>query len=170
MLKRLGLGLLKGLIIGGAIGAGLQYGLHWTNASGLLGFLVSMGAAGTAGVFAGKAPWKEGAWIEATLKGMVGVGLGALAYWGLTYVPESLQIPFPGLAGSHALAALPAVFAPAIAGVYGALVELDDTGDDGKADKKKGDGPKARVAVDDDGEEAEAEAGRKRRDRRRRKA
>lgn len=169
MLKRLGLGLLKGLLIGGAIGAGLQYGLRWTDASGLLGFLVSMGAAGTAGVFAGKAPWKEGAWIEATLKGMVGVGLGALAYWGLTYVPESLAIPWPGLEGAHAFAALPAVFAPAIAGVYGALVELDDTGEDGDAAKKKGDGPKARVEVDGD-EAVEEEAGRKRRERRRRKA
>lgn len=147
MLKRLGLGLLKGLLIGGAIGAGLQYGLGWTSAAGLLGFLVAMGAAGTAGVFAGKAPWLEGAWIEASLKGMVGVGLGALAYWGLTYVP--FEVPYPGLAGTHAIGALPAVFAPAIAGIYGALVELDNTGDD--QDASKG-GPKARVSVADDAE------------------
>lgn len=152
MLKRLGLGLLKGLLIGGAIGAGLQYGLRWTDAAGLLGFLIAMAAAGTAGVFAGKAPWSEGAWIEATLKGMVGVGLGALAYWGLTYVP--FEIPFPGLAGTHALAALPAVFTPAIAGVYGSLVELDNT-DEGEGKTKKS-GAKARVAVDDeDAQEAE---------------
>ena len=166
MVKRLGLGLLKGLVIGGAIGAGLQYGLRWTDAAGLLGFLVSMGAAGTAGVFAGKAPWKEGAWIEATLKGMVGVGLGALAYWGLSYIP--FAIPFPGLEGTHALAALPVVFAPAIAGVYGALVELDNAGDDGaaKTDKK---GPKARVDASGDDAEVEVPAG-KRRERSRRKA
>ncbi|HJL18410.1 MAG TPA: hypothetical protein RMH99_22290 [Sandaracinaceae bacterium LLY-WYZ-13_1] len=145
MLKRLGLGLLKGLIIGGAVGAGLQYGLAWTidPSQVLLGFLVAMGAAGTAGVFAGKPPWLEGAWIEATLKGMVGVGLGALAYWGLTYVP--FELPFPGLEGTHAPSALPAVFAPAIAGLYGALVELDNTGDD----ESSSSGPKARVAVDD---------------------
>lgn len=149
MLKRLGLGLLKGLIIGGAIGAGLQYGLGWTDASGLLGFLVAMAAAGTAGVFAGKPPWQEGAWIEATLKGMVGVGLGALAYWGLTYVP--LEVPFPGLTGTHALASLPVVFTPAITALYGSLVELDNTGDDA-ADKKKkkSGGAKARVELDDD--------------------
>ncbi|MCB9593776.1 MAG: hypothetical protein H6719_13665 [Sandaracinaceae bacterium] len=166
MLKRLGLGLLKGLLIGGAIGAGLQYGLHWTDATGLLGFLLSMGVAGTAGVFAGKAPWREGAWIEATLKGMVGVGLGALAYWGLTYL--TFGFPFPGLEGTHTLASLPVVFAPAIAGVYGSLVELDDTGEDGDAakTKKKSDGPKARVDVGDD-DEVEEDVGRKRRDRRR---
>ncbi|MEC7522852.1 MAG: hypothetical protein VYE22_23455 [Myxococcota bacterium] len=140
--KRLGLGLLKGLIIGGLIGAGLQYGLGWTTALGLLGFLVAMGAAGTAGVFAGKPPWAEGAWIEASLKGMVGVCLGALAYWGLTYIP--FEVPYPGLAGTHAVGALPALFAPAIAGVYGALVELDNSGDEGKSS-----GPKARVELAD---------------------
>lgn len=148
MFKRLGLGLLKGLLIGGAIGAGLQYGLGWTDASGLLGFLIAMAAAGTAGVFAGKAPWLEGAWIEATLKGMVGVGLGALAYWGIRYIPGG--IPFPGLEGTHAFDALPVVFTPAIAGVYGALVELDNTDDEGDAKKSKKSGAKARVAVDDD--------------------
>jgi len=165
VVKRLGFGLLKGLLIGGGIGAGLQYGLHWTNASGLLGFLLAMGVAGTAGVFAGKAPWKEGAWIEATLKGLVGVGLGALAYWGLTYVP--FEVPFPGLTGSHALASLPVVFAPAIAGVYGSLVELDNTGDD---DDEKKSGPKARVAVDDDDEAAGEPAAKRRKKKRRRQA
>ncbi len=163
MVKRLGFGLLKGLLIGGGIGAGLQYGLHWTDASGLLGFLLAMGVAGTAGVFAGKAPWKEGAWIEATLKGLVGVGLGALAYWGLTYVP--FTVPFPGLAGGHALAALPVVFAPAIAGVYGAVVELDNTGDEDEPKKKSG--PRARVDVDD--EEAAGEPAAKRRRKKRRR-
>jgi len=164
MLKRLGLGLLKGLVIGGAIGAGLQYGLGWADATGLLGFLVAMGAAGTAGVFAGRAPWLEGAWIEATLKGLVGVGLGALAYWGLTYVP--FEVPFPGVEGAHTLAALPAVFAPAIAGAYGALVELDNTGEGEDAEG----GPKARVSVDDDEEAAEVPASSRREAEKSRKA
>lgn len=167
MLKRLGLGLLKGLVIGGAIGAGLQYGLNWTDASGLLGFLIAMAAAGTAGVFAGKAPWLEGAWIEATLKGMVGVGLGALAYWGLSKIPGAF--PFPGLEGTHAFDALPVVFTPAIAGVYGALVELDNTDDEGSKDAKgKKSGPKARVKVDDD--LAEEEAPRRRKSKKKKRA
>ncbi len=150
MWKRLGLGLIKGLVIGGAVGAGLQLGLGWTEASGLLGFLIAVGVAGTAGVFAGRPPWQEGAWIEASLKGAVGVGLGAAAYYGLTQIPASVQIPFPSLPGTHAFDALPAVFAPAIAGVYGALVELDNSGDaeeDGAKTKKRG--AKARVDIDD---------------------
>lgn len=148
MLKRLGLGLIKGLVIGGGIGAGLQYGLNWIDVTGLLGFLIAMGAAGTAGVFAGKAPWLEGAWIEATLKGLVGVGLGALGYWGLTYVP--FEVPFPGLPGTHAVTALPAVFAPALAAVYGSLVELDNTGDSEEGHPENKRGPRARVDVEDE--------------------
>lgn len=150
MWKRLGLGLLKGLAIGGAVGAGLQLGLGWTDASGLLGYLIAMGVAGTAGVFAGRPPWEEGAWIEASLKGAVGVGLGAAAYYGLTQIPASVQLPFPSLEGTHAVDALPAVFAPAIASVYGALVELDNSGeaeDEGASKKKRG--AKARVEVDE---------------------
>lgn len=160
MLKRLGLGLLKGLVIGGGIGAGLQYGLHWTDVSGLLGFLIAMGVAGTTGVFAGKPPWHEGAWIEATLKGLVGVGLGALLYW-VSSKWGSFAIPFPQLPEPTSWTALPVLFAPAISGVYGALVELDNSGSSGEKDKKAK-GPKARVAVDDElaFEEEEEEASR----------
>ncbi|MBZ0119037.1 MAG: hypothetical protein IT378_10980 [Sandaracinaceae bacterium] len=157
MLKRLGLGLLKGLLIGGAIGAGLQFGLGWTSAAGVLGFLLAMGAAGTAGVFAGKPPWRAGAWIESLLKGMVGVGVGALLYWlGSSYA--SFSIPFPQL-GSVPWTSLPVVFAPLLAGIYGSLVELDNTpekDDEGKGAAKKG--PKARVELDEDQDVIEEES------------
>lgn len=149
MLKRLGLGLLKGLVIGGAVGAGLQYGLKWTEVSGLLGFLVAMGVGGTTGVFAGKPPWQEGAWIEATLKGLVGVGLGALLYW-IASRWGQLAIPFPGLTEPASWTVLPAVYAPAIAGTYGALVELDNTGDSNADEPERRQRAKARVALDDD--------------------
>ncbi|AKF09808.1 hypothetical protein [Sandaracinus amylolyticus] len=160
MLKRLVVGLLKGLVLGAAIGAGIQYGLHsatggplLVTSGGLLGYLLAMGTSGTTGVFAGKPPWREGAWIEALLKGLVGVGIGALLYWlGSAY--GAVQLPFPGV-GSAAWTALPVIFLPAIAGVYGSLVELDNS-DDGGAKKGSGGGkgetrgPRARVAVDDD--------------------
>jgi hypothetical protein len=162
MLKRLGLGLLKGLLIGGAIGAAFQLGLGWHGVSGLLGFLIAMGVAGTTGVFAGKPPWREGAWIEATLKGLVGVGIGALLYWASSRWGQ-LSMPFPGLSEPESWTAMPAVFGPAVAAVYGSLVELDNTGEAGQDDagKKKGGGnaPKARVAIDADlGDELEAPA------------
>lgn len=158
MLKRLVVGLLKGLVIGAAIGAGIQYGLLWPVPSGgLLGYLLAMGASGTTGVFAGKPPWREGAWIEALLKGLVGAGIGALLYWlGSTY--GALALPFPGQADAMAWTALPVLFLPAIAGVYGSLVELDNTESGGDEDKRgagtRTAGPRARVAVDAGDDEA----------------
>jgi hypothetical protein len=152
MLKRLGIGLLKGLLIGAAIGAGLQYGMPWAEFSGLLGFLVAMGVAGTTGVFAGKPPWQQGAWIEATLKGMVGVGLGALVYWVASRWGQ-FSIPYPGLAEPASWTALPAVFGPVVAGIYGSLVELDNTGDSGKGKEEESkSSSKARVELDEEEE------------------
>lgn len=156
MLKRLVIGLIKGLVIGGAIGAGMTYGLHWSAPSGgLLGFLLAMGAAGTTGVFAGKPPWQQGAWIEALLKGLVGVGVGALAYWlGATYAAGP-DLPLPGVADPAPWTALPVLFLPAIAGVYGSLVELDNTGEGGDDEKRGGSAPpRTRVAVDADDDSA----------------
>ncbi len=140
MLKRLLYGWLKGLVIGSAIGAGIQFGLpelHMTwpiVSGGIAGTLLAMGAAGTTGVFAGRPPWREGAWIEALLKSLFGVGTGALLYWlGARY--GTFPMPFPGIQGTTVWTAQPVLFLPAIAGVYGSLVELDNTGDD---DKKRG--------------------------------
>lgn len=160
MLKRLGLGLLKGLLIGGAIGAGLQYGLPelFPNAAwsfgGLFGFLTAMGAAGTTGIFAGKPPWHEGAWIEASLKGIVGVGLGALTYWVASKWASFSAFQLPGVPEPAKWTELPVLYAPVIAGVYGSLVELDNTGDEGSKPEK---GPKARVSIEDDLELVEEE-------------
>lgn len=167
MLKRLGLGLLKGLVIGGAIGAGLQYGLKLEPATvaGLLGFLIAMGVAGTTGVFAGKPPWQEGAWIEATLKGLVGVGLGALVYWvGAKW--GRLELPLPNLPAAQ-WTELPVVFGPAIAGLYGSLVELDNTGDGKSGGEPKARVAKGRVVLDDELELEEVPA---RRDAKKRRA
>lgn len=169
MLKRLVLGLFKGLLIGGAIGAGLQYGLKLAPAqvAGLLGFLIAMGAVGTTGIFAGKPPWHEGAWIEATLKGLVGVGLGALLYWVSSKWGQHawLELPLPGLPEPATWTQLPVVFAPALAGVYGALVELDNTGNTKKT-AAPSKAAKARVALDDDDFELEDEAPRTTRNKR----
>lgn len=163
--KRLGLGLLKGLLIGAAIGAGITFGLHWpTPSGGLLAYLLALGAGGTTGIFAGKAPWKEGAWIEAVLKGLVGVMTAALLYW-LASSYAALGVPWPGVEGVVPWTSLPPLYLAAVAGLYGALVELDHDAEAEKSKAKpKAAAPKARVAVEDAAIEpaAETKAARKR--------
>lgn len=154
MLKRLAFGLAKGLVLGGALGAGLHFGLGWTTVGGFLGYLVAMVAGLTGAVLAGKPPWaKEGGWIEGILKGVAGVGLGALAYWvGSSYAAIPVPFELAGIPAGTAWTTVPLLVAPAVAGIFGAAVELDNTPEAAKA-------PKARVAVEDeDAVEVEAEA------------
>jgi hypothetical protein len=151
--RRLGLGLVKGLVIGAAIGAGIAFGAHWSTPSGgLLAYLLALGTGGTTGIFAGRAPWKDGAWIEAAIKGVVGVCVAALLYWlGATYA--AAPIPWPGSAHAVPWTSLPMLYLAAIGGVYGALVELDHDDDD--APKKKA-AAKTRVADEDSDTEVAA--------------
>ena len=164
MFKRLGVGLLKGLVIGGAIGAGLHFGLGWATVGTLLGYLVAMAVGASASVLAGKPPWRQGAWIEALLKGLAGVGAGALLYF-LSGRFGSFNLPFalPGTASGVAWPALPLLFAPAFAGLISSLVELDNTGSDAKGKSRGASTPKLRVDTDDaeDAEIEEAPRGRR---------
>lgn len=138
MLKRLGIGLLKGVVVGGAVGAGLHFGLGWTAASGLLGYLLAMGVGGTAGVLAGRPPWQHEAWVEGVLKAVVGVGVGALLYWlGSSFAPFDVPFVLPGAKETVPWTDSPLVLAPVVAGIYAALVELDNTdGDAGNGGDK----------------------------------
>jgi hypothetical protein len=130
VLKRLALGLFLGLLIGAALASGLHFGLGVRSASGLLGYLLAMGAGATAGVLAGKPPWQQEAWIEAILKAVAGLGFGALVFW-LTssYVPWTLPSATLGLPESTRLAHSVLVSMPLTAGLFGMLVSLDNTSD-----------------------------------------
>lgn len=162
MFKRLGVGLLKGLVIGGVIGAGLHFGLGWMTVTPLLGYLVAMAAGASASVLAGKPPWREGAWIEALLKGLAGVGAGALLYFlgtrfGSFGVPFALPGRLAATAAGAAWPTLPLLFAPAFGALIGSLVELDNTGGAAKGKTTRGGGaPKLRVGSDE-AEDAEVE-------------
>ncbi len=156
MLSRLGIGLLKGLVVGGGLGAGFQLGLRWGETTGLLGFLLAMGIGATAGILCGKAPWRAEAWIEAVLKGVVGVGIAALVYWiGSSYLPWSVPFTLPHAAAGTDWTSMPLLYAPVIGALFGMVVELDnDGGADGptrgKKSKKKSTGqrvPRTRVST-----------------------
>lgn len=158
--------------MGAGIAAGIAYGLHWpTPSGGLLAYLLALGVGGTTGIFAGRAPWKEGAWIEATIKGLVGVAASALLYW-LACTYAAVPIPWPGEAHGVIWTSLPILFLTAIGAIYGALVELDNDGAEEKSGAKKDakkeeksaaktravSPPKARVAEPEDAEVVAATA------------
>lgn len=144
MLKRLGIGFLKGLVVGVAIGAGLHFGLHWPVIGDVLGYLLAMAAGATAGILSGKPPWREGAGIEAALKGIGGVGIAALLYY-LAQRFAGFGVPFGvlGIPAGTLWTHVPLLVAPAIAALFATFVELDNN-----ADKKRDSRPKTRLRVD----------------------
>ena len=165
MLKRLGIGLLKGLVLGAAAGAALHFGLGLGSVSVLAGFAIAMLTGAAAAVISGRPPWQKGAWIESLLKGGAGLAAGALVYF-LAWKFASFGLPFAlgGVPAGTQWTQVPILLAPTIAALFGGLVELDNTGEDGA---KPGDkSAKVRVASDDVvEEEVPADGGEARRDR-----
>ena len=132
MLSSIGLGLLKGLLVGALCGVGLTYGLRWSMPeASLLGTLASVTVGGTTGVLAGRAPWLEGAWLEALLKCVVGAVLGAGLYWlACQYasaalpalITDALRLPSSVRAEGESLSWL--AYAPALLSAEGVLLGL----------------------------------------------
>ncbi len=155
MLRRLGIGLLKGLVVGIGLGVGFQVGLGWGTTTGLLGYLLAMGFGATAGILCGKAPWRAESWIEAVLKGVFGVGVGALVYWvGSSYLAWQIPFALPYAAAGGAWTAQPLLYAPVIGAVFGTIVELDNDESAPKRSKAKNNkkvrsGPRTRVTTTD---------------------
>ncbi|MBX3247651.1 MAG: hypothetical protein KF901_10780 [Myxococcales bacterium] len=151
MLRRFVLGLLKGALLGGAIGAAFHWGLGWTQGEGLLLYLVAMGAGATSGVLVGKPPWQQDAWIESVLKAVAGLGFGALLYW-ITSTWAGFGVPFalPGVNAGTPWTQIPLVVSTIVSLLFGILVELDHTGggaDTPRAPRKQAAPPKARAAA-----------------------
>jgi hypothetical protein len=125
--KRLLLGLLKGLVIGGAFGAALHFGRGVPVLDGALNWVLYPLVGAVSGALAGRAPWKPGAWIAGVLKAVFGLAVGAgLFALGNKFLPEMQVL---GAQAKASLAHYPLVFAPMLATVYATLVELDDGGD-----------------------------------------
>ena len=125
MLRRLAIGIVKGLCLGGLVGALFQFVLNlpviateWTN------YLLYGALGALTGAIAGRAPWKPGAWIEGVLRGLFGVAVGCGLYaLGSHFIGNP-----PVLNTAQPLAHQPMLFAPMLALVYATLVELDNTG------------------------------------------
>jgi hypothetical protein len=138
-------GLLKGAVIGGAVGYGAValadatgFGNAWLT-YGLIGALV--------GLFVGKPLWallrdKNTTNIIAILKAAFGFGVGCGLYalfakaWGPT------DTTLAEIGGTTVNLYWPPLIGAGIGGLYGAFVELDDSiGDDSAAKKKTESGP-----------------------------
>ena len=131
------LGLLKGLLVGGAVG----YGLLRLGAHG--GFLAYLGCAITGalvGLLCGRAPWRaETIWtpvLKMLFGTLVGAGLYALGSRflpGMSFTVHGL----PGVTGDAVLGLRDGtLLAPAIGLLYGLFVEVDDGGQ-GERDKRE---------------------------------
>jgi hypothetical protein len=183
MLRRLFVGLILGLIVGGLAAAALVGGLHWAyfapSAGGAaMAYLAAALTGVLTGLVAGKPIWASGAKIEAGLKAFFGALVGAglmfvLRQW--IHVAPGMEMLAPGepteIVRDATLGQLPVVALPLIAAVLGGFFELDNTGGGSEKDESKGSAPtgkkrvadektngkgKARVEADGEGEEEEA--------------
>lgn len=166
MLKRLLIGILKGFVVGGAVGSALYFGMGQGSIESGYAYLLYGAVGAITGVVAGKPLWKPGAWIEALLRGVfgiaVGCGLYALAssflHVGAIPLPAALFPALPNPAeNARFLFQQPLAMAPLMATLYASLIELDN---DGKGDDAGS--TKVRVArledIDVGEDEAEAPA------------
>ena len=117
------LGLIKGAVVGGAIGYGLLQ-LGWT--SGVLAYLACAVVGAIVGVVAGRAPWRAETIWTPVVKAIVGAGIGVgLCAIGFKLLPDP-TFHVNGL-GDLELHSGP-VLAPLIGVLYGIFAEVDDGG------------------------------------------
>ncbi len=128
MLKRLLIGLVKGVLVGGFLGVVLVKGFGIVTMGVWAAYLLAVLAGVLSGLVAGKPIWTAGARVEATLKAAVGALLGA----GLMYVVQrwlGLHLDL-GPLGQGSVGQLPIVSLPLIAAALSMLFEIDNTGND----------------------------------------
>lgn len=139
------LGLLKGGLVGGALGAGL-WALFPRGAPTALEYVLYALAAAAAGALCGTPPWRKGAWIGAILKGIVGVGVG-IGIYVLVRNYVDLPIPLPMFASDQqTLSNEYFVLAPIVGILYGLLIEADDGGKKAEEEYAK---PARKKSLDD---------------------
>lgn len=118
-------GLIKGLVIGGAAGYGLLR-LGWTSTA--IAYVACALVGAVVGVVAGRAPWKaETIWtpvLKMVVGALVGLGLAAL---GVHFGPDSQVFIKPLHTGLDTVPFRSGpILAPIIGVLYGIFVEWDD--------------------------------------------
>ena len=128
---RLVLGVLKGAIVGAAVG----YGAWKLGLGGALGFVVYGLVGALVGVICGKPLWRQETLFTPLLKSIVGFAIGVGLFYGARKILGGMHLAIAtGLgAPDRPLIEVPFLLAPLIGLIYGAFVEVDDGSGGGKA-------------------------------------
>ena len=168
MLRRFGIGLIKGLLVGGLVLSALLFGLKMVAVPVWAAYLLAVGVGALTGLVAGKPIWQKEARIEAGLKAVAGMVLGALGMlalskWGAGLLRPDLLQPLakmPALPPGQtapALAGYSLTLVPVLSTVLGLFFEIDNTPTpEDKGDSKgktAAPGPRARVSAEIPGAE-----------------
>jgi len=131
------LGLLKGGVVGAAIGAGaLKLGI----AGGVLAVVTYAVIGGVVGMLCGRPPWRQDTVWTTALKGIFGAVVGAALYWGAGKLFGSTHLAFAsrlGVPADRPLVDIPLLLGPAVGALWGLFVEIDDGGSADKDASKK---------------------------------
>jgi hypothetical protein len=131
------LGLLKGGVIGAAIGAGaFKLGI----AGGLLAVVTYAVIGGVVGMLCGRPPWRQDTFWTTALKGIFGAVVAGALYWGAGKLFGGMHMGFVTKLGAPAdrpLVDIPLLLGPAIGALWGIFVEFDDGGSTDKQAAKK---------------------------------
>jgi len=134
---RVVLGLLKGDVVGGALGfAALKLGVG----GGAAGILTYALIGGLVGMVCGKPPWRQDTFWTSAIKGLVGVGVGIGLFWLGRKLLGGMHVSLPASLGAppdRSIAELPIILGPLVGAIWGAIVEADDGGSASTADKNK---------------------------------
>jgi hypothetical protein len=132
------LGLLKGGVVGAALGA-LAFKLGV--AGGLAAVVLYALVGGAAGLLCGRPPWRQDTFWTSALKGLFGLAVGGGLYFLARKLLGGAHASFTAALGApdRPLVEVPLLLGPAIGAIWGIFVEVDDSaGPENRAGNKPG--------------------------------
>jgi hypothetical protein len=130
------LGLLKGGVVGAAIGA-LAFKLGFAGGAVALFSYALIG--GLVGILCGRPPWRQDTFWTSALKGLFGLLVGGGLYFVARKLLGGIHAGFTASLGApdKPLVEIPILLGPVIGAVWGIFIEVDDaSGADSKALEK----------------------------------
>jgi hypothetical protein len=133
MLKRLLLGLIEGLLLGGALAAVLVQVLGMPAFEGTFSaYLAAVATGALTGLVAGRPIWRKGASLEAGLKAVAGMALSAgLLFVIRRWLKVELDLSVIG-AGRGTIGTLPVAILPLLSTALSVVFELDNNKEEGR--------------------------------------